>query len=134
MTPSHLHWLVEAVLLVALAALLWRLRQRRHDPVTAPSVQADPGAGSDTYIAIRILNPMELARRQSWLAGTLAGISPNFVRRLVHTRTVQILKDQLQDYGVQADVRLEQGRPAPGLPLKDMPPSGATGRSDDTSA
>ena len=115
MTLSHLHWFVEVVLLTALAVALWKLRQQRTQPRTAG--EGDPEAGSDTYIAIRILNPMELARRQSWLAGTLAGISPNFVRRLVHTRTVQILKDQLLDYGVQADVRLQRGRRlAPRMP------------------
>ena len=131
MTLSHLHWFVEVVLLTALAVALWKLRQQRTQPRTAGD--RDPEAGSDTYIAIRILNPMELARRQSWLAGTLAGISPNFVRRLVHTRTVQILKDQLLDYGVQADVRLERGRPAPGLPLKDMRPPGVSRGPDEPS-
>ncbi|WP_348674986.1 hypothetical protein [uncultured Abyssibacter sp.] len=124
MIPQSLHWLIEGGLLIALIVCLLRLRRLRVAAPVADAATTDPSSRSDTYIAIRILNPMELARRQSWLAGTLAGISPNFVRRLVHTRTVQILKEQLLDYGVDADVRLEQGRPGPGLPLKaDLPGS-----------
>lgn len=118
MIPQFAHWLIEGALLFGLVACLLRLQRLRSKAAGLVQCAGDASSRSDTYIAIRILNPMELARRQSWLAGTLAGISPNFVRKLVHARTVQILKEQLLDYGVDADVRLEQGRPGPGLPLR----------------
>ncbi len=56
-------------------------------------------------IAVEILNPMELAARQSRFADMFGNLSPGLIRKIVYERTEKILLDQLREYGVQADVK-----------------------------
>lgn len=123
MEGASVHWIVSGVLFATLVALtvacvrLWRrtrvLRQQVEALATAAGamparVDALDTAAGHPRITIEILNPLELARQQSWLAGTLGTLSPSLIRRVVNDRTVKILSAQLVDYGVQAEVRVER--------------------------
>lgn len=106
--------LVLAVLLAALLLRLWQLLRGLQARVQqlAPNLSSDPArqfeltsAARPSLISIEILNPMELAAKQSWVAGALGSITPALVRRLVYQRASQIVREELKDYGVVAEVR-----------------------------
>jgi hypothetical protein len=59
-----------------------------------------------TLISIEILNPMELASQESPLAGPLGRIAPGLIRKLVYQRATDMLRQQLGEHGVQAEVRI----------------------------
>lgn len=118
--------LIDAALLLALLALAvlgWRFLQLRHhlarverhvaqlDPAGAMRGAAggQPGSDAREHIAIEILNPIELAAKQSWLAGALGTVTPSLVRREVYRQTREILEAELRERGVVATVRVERG-------------------------
>lgn len=108
---------------LALALLLWRhwqLRRtalalrRRMDELPASNLSAAElaevlGQGERELLAIEILNPMELAAKESWFADKFGSLTPRLVRKLVYERTAGILAGQMKDFGVHADVRLHRG-------------------------
>jgi hypothetical protein len=59
-----------------------------------------------TLISIEILNPVELASQESPLAGPLGQVAPGLIRRLVYQRAAEMLRQQLGEHGVQAEVRI----------------------------
>lgn len=64
-----------------------------------------------TIIAIEILNPMEIAKSRSKLAGPLSSFSPNLIRNRVYDQASEIIKVQLSEQGVEAAVSVvRQGR------------------------
>ncbi|MDE2150470.1 MAG: hypothetical protein KGJ55_11720 [Gammaproteobacteria bacterium] len=98
-------WIALSLSLALNAAVLFALwRQRRLHP-------AAPAAAADEAIVIAIDNPMELARRDSRLAGPLGVLAPRLIRRRVYQRTVQVLAGELSARGVRARIRL---MPPPG--------------------
>jgi hypothetical protein len=64
------------------------------------------GAGSSSFVSIEILNPVELAAKESSFAGPLGNIAPTLLRKIVYQRAVAIIREDLLKHGVQADVRI----------------------------
>ncbi|MFP5304736.1 MAG: hypothetical protein ACLGI7_02790 [Gammaproteobacteria bacterium] len=56
-------------------------------------------------ISIEILNPIELAGRESSLAAPVGALAPGLIRRIVYQRVASILREQLAGQGVEAEVR-----------------------------
>ena len=73
----------------------------------APTVFA--ALGRPALISLEILNPMELAMRESPMAKAFGGLTPELVRREVYKEIHKRLTVQLQEQGVVADVRLHGG-------------------------
>ena len=61
---------------------------------------------SDALITIEILNPVELASQESPLAGPLGRLAPGLIRKRVYQRAAEMLRRQLGEHGVQAEVRI----------------------------
>ncbi|MEC9362786.1 MAG: hypothetical protein VYC42_06150 [Pseudomonadota bacterium] len=109
------------VALIASLLLLWRRahqQQRllatlaRDQTVLARSWNALPPDAATllntggALITIEILNPVELASHESPLAGPLGRVAPGLIRRLVYQRAAEMLRQQLGEHGVQAEVRI----------------------------
>jgi hypothetical protein len=62
-----------------------------------------------SLITIEILNPFELAQKQSRLAGTFGVLAPSLLRQEVLRQAVARIRQQLEAEGVQAEVRLVRG-------------------------
>lgn len=77
------------------------LNQRIDDARGLPATPKDR-----SLIGIEILNPFELATRDSRLARPLIAVTPGLIRRIVYRRTTEILVPQLAEHGVLADVKL----------------------------
>jgi hypothetical protein len=65
--------------------------------------------GKPALISVEILNPLELAVKESALARAFGGLTPDLVRREVYKEVYQRLCLQLQEQGVVAEVRLHDG-------------------------
>ena len=63
-------------------------------------------SGKPMFLTIEILNPVELARKESWFAGAFASLTPTLLKRIVYARTLTIMQDQLLQFDVKADVQL----------------------------
>jgi hypothetical protein len=107
--------------LVSLGVLLHErvLRRALDEPADAPVqnavAAAPPAPGAPTrgrrFISIEILNPIELAGSRGRVLGIAGSIAPGFTRRLVYDQTVKILRRQLVERHVVADVRLHTLHP-----------------------
>lgn len=73
---------------------------------SAPAATA-AAAGKPMRITIEILNPVELARKESWFAGAFGSLTPTLLRRIVYARTLTIMEQQLLQFDVKADVQLQ---------------------------
>jgi len=107
---------------LALALLFWRhwtlRRQARAtakllaelplSKLQAPDLDEVLGQGSREVIAIEILNPLELAARESWFADKFGSLTPALIRKIVLSRTLDMLGPQLESYGVKANVKLHR--------------------------
>jgi hypothetical protein len=71
-------------------------------PADASALLKSGGA----LISIEILNPVELASQESPLAGPLGQVAPGLIRKLVYQRAAEMLRRQLGEHGVQAEVRI----------------------------
>lgn len=118
-------WPLLFVFAVAIAALGWRLRQlsrlmsRMETELSAlagaralegPDVEALLAPERPSLITIEILNPFELAMRESKLAGTFGSLAPALVRQEVLRQATQRVRQQLAEQGVEAEVQLVRGR------------------------
>lgn len=65
---------------------------------------------SSGIITIEILNPMELAAKESWFAGVFGSLAPGALRRLVYKRAGKITKGMLADFGVDGEIGIHHGR------------------------
>lgn len=114
-----------AVNLLALAALLLaslrnasRLRRLRADAEALKPLHAELGpellqqlAESGTrVIAVEILNPLQVAASQSWLAGRFGALAPGLIQREVYRQAREILETRLREYGIEPRVRVHGGR------------------------
>jgi len=120
---NTLIWCLIAVNLAALALFAWRhfgLRReldaarRQLDQWGAAGLGALPASvfsalGRPALISVEILNPMELAVRDSPLAKTFGSLTPDLVRREVYKEVYRRLNLELQEHGVVAEVRLHDG-------------------------
>lgn len=57
-------------------------------------------------IAIEILNPVQLAVAESPFAGAVNNFAPATIRRIVYRRTVEIMREELKQKGVEAEMRI----------------------------
>lgn len=99
---------------VALGLLLltgmWRLqRQLVSLQMRYQTVPELPPAIPRPVISIKILNPFELAARESRLAEPIAMLAPQIIEHIVYRRTVEILIEQLRERGVEAQVQTHHG-------------------------
>lgn len=101
-----------SLLVVLLAAGLgWALLrlQRRVDSLHVQLVGGESSASvlparSGPVIEIRILNPFELAVKDTPLAGPAAKVAPRMIERIVYSRAAQQIAEQLKAQGVEAQV------------------------------
>lgn len=117
------HILLAANLLALIAVLGWLyLLQRRTAELQsgaqglAAEVEALPsdlreqagaaGIGAPQFYTIEILNPLEVAAADSKLGELFGSLTPAIVRREVHRRAHGIIRQQLSERGIRADVRL----------------------------
>lgn len=88
------------------------------DEAAAAALDRSPrptGAHADIrrLISIEILNPIELAGTRHRLLGLAGSLAPGLTRRVVYDQVLRIIKQQLDEQHVVADVRLHTLRPAP---------------------
>lgn len=109
--PLSLLLAMLSMLVVLLSAALgWALLrlQRRVDLLHSQigeSTPMKPTPGrSRPVIEIEILNPFELAVRESPLAGPAAKLAPRMIERIVYSRAAVQIADQLKAQGVEAQV------------------------------
>jgi hypothetical protein len=101
---------------------------RAPDGTAAAALDRSPrpaGASADTrrLISIEILNPIELAGTRHRLLGIAGSLAPGLTRRVVYDQVLRIIKQQLDEQHVVADVRLHTLRPAPaadGAPVDEV--------------
>jgi len=110
---SALIFFLILALLALCAGLLWLLArlQRRLTELQA-RLDASPqlplplgNGGSKTHIAIRILNPIELATRETRLAPAAARLAPRMIERIVYERAATQIAQQMAEQGVVAEVK-----------------------------
>lgn len=105
-----------AVLVAALIGLcgwlLWsldRLHKRlaeMHERLgAAPTLRLAGDGSSKTRIVIEILNPFELASRETRLAGAAAKLAPKMIERIVYERAAVQIAQQMTEQGVVAEVK-----------------------------
>lgn len=108
-----------ALLCAAYVALLRRLQQQRqlvrtleqdHQTLATAWNTLSPDArrllpDNGALISIEILNPIELAAKESAIAGPVGSLAPNLIRKIVYQRTAAMLREQLLEHGVRADVK-----------------------------
>jgi hypothetical protein len=63
-------------------------------------------------ITIEILNPIELAGTRGWWAGIAGSLAPGLTNRVVYDQAINLVRTQLADHDVVADVRLHVFDPA----------------------
>lgn len=68
------------------------------------------GDGRRKLITIEILNPLEVAANESKLARRIGPVAPNLIRGEVTRQAVRELETQLAAQGIEAEVRVHDGR------------------------
>lgn len=95
--------------------------RQRPDRAAAAALDRSPrpptaAGGTRRLISIEILNPIELAGTRGRILGIAGSLAPGLTRRIVYDRTLKILRTQLVDQHVVADVRIHTLRPVPPVP------------------
>ncbi|MDP9140097.1 MAG: hypothetical protein M3O62_04800 [Pseudomonadota bacterium] len=62
--------------------------------------------GAASFMSLEILNPVELAAKESSFAGPLGNIAPGLLRKIVYQRAAAIIREDLLKHGVQAEVKI----------------------------
>jgi YD repeat-containing protein len=120
--------------LVTLDVLAWYLlrpvEHPRPDHALARSLHRHQRPAVSTsstrrVITIEILNTIELAGKRNRWAGIAGVLAPGITHRMVYDQAMKLVRRQLADERVVADVRLHVVRPDDTLqpPLPDTPPS-----------
>jgi hypothetical protein len=116
--------------LATLGVLAWYLLRPvdhpKPDDVLAASLSAHhrpavSTTGTRRVITIEILNPIELAGTRGRLLGIASSFAPRITHRIVYDQALKLVRRQLADERVVADVRLHVMRP------EDAPRPPATG-------
>lgn len=112
-------FLTVITLVLSLGLLAWALKLRARlsaleaqsnalgERLGSMSPAKSDSTGKPMLLTIEILNPIELARKESWFAGAFGTLTPSLLRRIVYTRTLTIMQDQLLQFDVKADVQLQ---------------------------
>lgn len=66
------------------------------------------GTERPLLLSIEILNPMQVAAQQSWLANAFGSLTPGLVRRIVYERAQDIVRQEVLKHGLEAEVRLHR--------------------------
>jgi hypothetical protein len=107
--------------LVALV-MLWLFhggsRPEDLDLLAALAAQRSTATGTRRLLSIEILNPVELAGTRGRVVGIAGSLVPALTRRIVYDQTLRLLRKQLVDQGVVADVRLHKISQPVGEPAK----------------
>jgi len=111
--------LMQVLLILNLGALTWLLQRqmRLRSDLRSALIQAEQRGASlgmnlppqpldSPLISVAILNPMELAAKESELARRFGSLAPDLVRREVYKEIHQRLSRQLIEQGVVAEVTL----------------------------
>jgi hypothetical protein len=106
---------VEVVALVRLTSTV-----RRHESTArelASRIEALPpdlvqalGQGERQVIVVELLNPLELASRETWVARPLSAVTPKLLRDIVYNKAVSEVQGQMTAMGIEADVRTHRVR------------------------
>ncbi len=64
------------------------------------------GVQPGPFYTIEILNPLEVAAQESRLGRVFGGVTPTIVRREMYRQAHGIIRQQLADRGIKADVKL----------------------------
>jgi hypothetical protein len=108
--------------LATLGALAWFFLRPtdvpRPDAALAGSLDAAPrpapsSGATRRVITIEILNPIELAGTRGRIAGIAGSLAPRITRRIVYDQAMKLVRRQLAEEHVVADVRLHVLRPVP---------------------
>lgn len=102
---------------LVLAGVLIRFALRLRDRVAATEGALDahavelaraprPAEPAHPVLLIEILNPHELAARESWAARHFGTLVPRVVGREVAARAAEQMAEQLAEQGVRAEVRV----------------------------
>ncbi|QHS09217.1 hypothetical protein [Sinimarinibacterium sp. NLF-5-8] len=113
--------LLIGLLLIALCVTLWLFqRQRRRLDALEREQHALQSAWQllpahaarllppRTLISIEILNPLELAQKQTILAAPVGQIAPALIHKIVYRRALEMVHQQLAQHGAKAEVRLHE--------------------------
>ena len=75
-----------------------------------PELRQQLTESGSRVIGIEILNPLQVAASQSWVAGHFGALAPGLIQREVYRQTRAILETQLREYGIEPRVRLHGSR------------------------
>jgi hypothetical protein len=112
------------LLAIAVAGFVWLLQRMKQQQQLLDTLLQDQQAlnaawnalppdavqlaavGATSFISLEILNPVELASKESSFAGPLGNIAPGLLRKIVYQRAAAIIREDLVKHGVQAEVRI----------------------------
>jgi len=114
---SALLYVGQAAVLCALLWLAWRFRELKlesdrlakaaRELGPAPADVAALLGDKPEFLAIEILNPVEVAARESALGGAIGKLAPSFIRAEVYRRMRDEFEAGLKARGIAADVRVQ---------------------------
>ncbi len=100
-----------AILLILLAMMGWlyhRMREQRDRLEHALARVADPTTPApERLLTVRVLNPVEVACRESTPARWISGTMPDTTKRLMFQKLVEELNDALNERGIESDINVE---------------------------
>lgn len=121
MTLTHILFVANLLLLSSLLAGLFVLH-RRNAVLQSDAEKLMAAAGAlprdlraeaqragiqpGPFYTIEILNPLEVAAQESKLGKVFGGVTPTIVRREMYRQAHGIIRQQLADRGIKADVKL----------------------------
>jgi len=97
------------LVLIALTAWLWRRAVDQRERLEhALARVADPDTPEpEMLMTVRVLNPIEVARRESAPARLIGDYMPETVRRIVVRQLTEELDDALSERGIESAISVE---------------------------
>ena len=106
-----MHYLLSLVLvlLIALTTWLWRRAVEQRERLEHALTRiADPDTPEpEMLMTVRVLNPLEVARRESASARLIGGYMPETFRRMVFRQLTEELDDALSERGIESEISVE---------------------------
>jgi|AntDeeMinimDraft_6_1070357.scaffolds.fasta_scaffold01893_2 hypothetical protein len=104
-------YLLSVILLVLCGLTFWLWRRaiaQRERLERALARVADPTTPEpEMLMTVRVLNPLEVARRESASARLIGDYMPETVRRMVFRRLTEELDDTLSKRGIESEISVE---------------------------
>jgi|SRR5690606_14934495 len=96
------------ICIVLLAALHWRLGLSRttfqdHEGVSLRQL-SKPDSDSPPEIRIQVLNPLEVAEKESAFGRFLGKVSPSLISRQVYLKTAEAISHEFRQRGIRARI------------------------------